>query len=98
MRALLIFCLAGLSACATVQENPWEGLTVDTKPATEPLDCGRFPLPAEVVGETIIYDNSGTNALEDYRTCSEANEAIVSEHAAQIAELKVVRKALVEAG
>ncbi len=98
MKLLPIFLLAGLSACATTEVNPWQDLTVDIKPATQPLDCGSFPLPTEVVGETIVYDNSGTNALEDYRACSEANKAVVSEHAAQIGELKVARKALVEAG
>ena len=98
MRLLLIFCLAGLSACATAPVDHWADLTTDTDPATSSLDCGKFPLPDEVVGEDIVYSNAGANRLDAYRVCSEANEAIVNEHVQQIAELKVVRKELTGAG
>ena len=87
-----------LSGCATEPINPWAGLTVETQPAASPIDCGGFPLPTGQVGEVIQYDNEGVNDLEAFRVCSEANHDIVTEHAAQIGELKVVRKALVEAG
>jgi len=38
------------------------------------------------------------NDLEDYRQCSEANEAIAGEHVLQIGQLKLARKGLTEAG
>jgi hypothetical protein len=98
MRLLLIFLLAGLSACATVEEDPWQDLTVDMKPATGPVDCGSFPLPSEQIGDSIVYDNAGLNDLDDYRLCSEDNAAIVTEHAAQIGQLKIARRDLTEAG
>lgn len=99
MKTLLLCLIAGvLSACATVAENPWQGLTVDTDPAVTSIDCGKFPLPTEVISNSIVYDTSGANDLEAYRVCSEANAGIADEHAAQIAELKTARKALVEAG
>lgn len=100
MKLLPIFLLVGvLSACATTPApNPWDGLTVDTKPAAQPVDCGSFPLPSERIGDDIVYNNAGLNDLDDYRACSEANKAIVVEHAAQIGQLKVARKNLVEAG
>jgi len=51
-----------------------------------------------MVEEGIVYSVDGVNKLEAYRTCSEANEVIGSEHAAQIGQLKLARKGLVEAG
>lgn len=99
MSLLLIFWLAGLSGCATAPTaNPWDGLTVEIEAATTPLDCGKFPLPDEVDGNVLVYSNNGANALEDYRKCSEANQGIATEHAAQIDQLKIARKGLVEAG
>lgn len=100
MRLLPIFLLVGvLSGCATEPVNPWLGATVETDPATTPLDCGKWPLPSEVTTTgDVVYDNAGLNDLDDYRTCAEANHGIVGEHAAQIGQLKVARKALVEAG
>lgn len=97
MRLLLIFLLAGVVSCASVPENPWDGLTVDTVPAAQPLDCV-WPAPNDVIGDSVVFDNAGVNDLDDYKQCSEDNAAIVTEHAAQIAELKVARKALVESG
>jgi hypothetical protein len=55
-----------------------------------------MPLPDEVVGQSIVYETA--HALEAYRVCSEANEALVAEHAAQIQQLKVARLNLTEAG
>lgn len=99
MRLLAIFLIAGaLSACVTPQPNPWDSIEVVSQPATKPLDCGGFPYPSEVIGESIVYDNSGANALEAYRACSEANEDIAAEHAQQIDQLHIATKGLVEAG
>lgn len=100
MKRLLIFLSVGvLSGCASVPSvNPWDGLTVDTKPAATSIDCGSFPSPNEVIGDSIVYNNAGTNNLETYRACSEGNAAIVDEHALQIGQLKLARKGLTEAG
>lgn len=88
---LLVF----FSGCATVTPDPWQDLDVDLSPATEPLYCV-MPRPDEVVGQSIVYTTA--HALEAYRVCSEANEAIASEHAQQIDQLKISRKGLTEAG
>ena len=100
MKALLACLIAGavLSGCATAPVDPWQGLTVDTDPAATPVDCGSFPYPTDVIGDAIIYNNAGANDLEAYRVCSEANAAIADEHAKQIAQLKIARAALVDAG
>jgi hypothetical protein len=74
------------------------GLDTDISPATTPLDCGTFPFPSETYKTHVVYDKAGLNDLNAYRTCSEANEAIVSEHAQQIGQLKLARKGLTEAG
>jgi len=97
---LATFCLLGLliSGCVTSTPNPWTDLDVDLSPATIPLDCGKFPLPAEVYNTHVVYDKVGLNDLDAYRTCSEANESIITEHALQIGQLKLARKGLVEAG
>jgi len=95
---ILLIAGAALSACATPPANPWQGITVDTNPATRPLDCGSFPMPADYLGDGIAYDLAGVNALEAYRTCSEANETIAAAHAEQIGELRTATAALVEAG
>ena len=96
MRMLLTFLLVGvLSGCATQSPNPWVELETDVSPATQPLNCV-MPLPDEVVGQSIVYTTA--HALEAYRVCSEANEAIAQEHALQIGQLKLARKGLVEAG
>ena len=97
MKRLLVIAFL-LSGCATQAPNPWQGLTVDETPATTPIDCGSFPMPSEVVGDSLVYDNVGANDLEAYRSCSEANSAIVTEHALQIGQLKRARRALVSAG
>ena len=102
MRISLIFLIIGLSlsaGCATqAPESPWTAVTTETGAATAALDCGSFPAPTTATGVEIGYDQAGTNALEQYRLCSEANQANVDEHAAQIGQLKVSRAALVEAG
>jgi len=100
MKILPIFLLVGLlSGCATAPaDNPWADLTTETDPAAIPLDCGSFPLPDEVVGNSIVYSLEGTQRLEQYRVCSEANLAIAAEHAAQIGDLKDSRAALTSAG
>jgi len=88
-----------INGCATSPaESPWNGLTTETAPAVAALDCGAFPAPSGATEAQIVYDEAGVNALEAYRVCSEANESNVDEHAAQIGQLKVARKALVEAG
>ncbi len=71
---------------------------MDTRPAAAALDCGPFPYPTRATAAEITYDEAGTNALEAYRVCSEANQDNVDEHAAQIQQLKVARAALVDAG
>lgn len=93
MRYLIILAL--LSGCATTAPNPWQGLDVDLSPAANPIHCV-LPRPDEIIGQSIVYESA--HALEVYRVCSEANEAIVIEHAAQIGQLKIARKGLVEAG
>lgn len=98
-----IFWITGaillISGCATSPpESPWDGLTTETAPTVASLDCGVFPAPSWATEAQIVYDEAGVNALEAYRVCSEANEANVDEHAAQIGQLKISRKALVEAG
>jgi len=84
-----------ISGCATSAPNPWQGLDVDLSPATDPIHCV-LPRPDDVIGQSITYTTA--HGLEAYRVCSEANEAIVIEHAAQIGQLKIARKGLVEAG
>ena len=101
MNRLLTFLIigAGLSGCATSQpESPWAGTTVEVGPAAAALDCARFPLPSSATDTEITYDEAGSNALEAYRICADANQANVDEHAAQIGQLKVARAALVESG
>lgn len=96
MRMLKTFLLAGvLSGCATPAPNPWLGLDTDLIAAAEPIHCV-LPRPDEVVGQSITYESAGP--LEAYRVCSEANEAMVTEHALQIGQLKLARKGLTEAG
>ena len=87
-----------LSGCATVPNDPWVDLETETEAATTPLDCGKFPFPSDFNDEVVTYDKAGTNDLNDYRQCSEANEAIAGEHAKQIDQLKISRKGLTEAG
>ncbi len=98
MRKLALFLIAGvaLSGCVSTPDNPWDGLTVDRSAAAEPVDCGSFPMPTEVIGESIVYEDA--NALEAYRKCSEANEAIAEQHAMQIDQLKTAQQHLIEAG
>ena len=96
LTCLIVFAV--LSGCATAPVDPWQGLTVDTKPAATPIDCGSFPLPVRASETEIVYDKAGSNDLADYMDCSEANEAIATEHALQIGQLKIARKSLVEAG
>jgi len=101
MRTLILSLISFvvlLSGCATQTLNPWDGLTTETSPAATSLDCGKFPLPAEATETHVVYDKAGLNDLNAYRQCSEANEAIVTEHALQIGQLKLARKGLVEAG
>ncbi len=96
MQMWLILSLAGvLSACATTAPNPWIGLDTDLSAATSPIHCV-LPRPDEIVGQSIVYTTA--HSLEAYRLCSEANEAIATEHVAQIGQLKLARKGLVEAG
>ena len=100
MRILLTFLLVGvISGCVSAPpENPWADLTVETDPAVVSLDCGSFPLPGEVVGNAIVYDLQGTNDLEAYRVCAEANQGIADQNAAQVDDLKQVRASLTSAG
>ena len=92
---VLVFLLSG---CATTTPNPWTGIEVSSKAAATPVDCGRFPLPSDVIGDDIVYDNAAANDLEAYRACSEANKGIASEHAQQIDQLRIATRGLVEAG
>jgi len=99
MRILALFWISfALASCATPIANPWLGLDTDLSPAATPLDCGSFPLPSESHNTHVVYDKAGLNDLNAYRRCSEANEAIVTEHALQIGQLKLARKGLTEAG
>ncbi len=99
MRILVLSLISlSLASCATLVPNPWVGLDVDLSPAATPLDCGSFPLPTEITETHVLYDKAGLNDLNAYRLCSEDNEAIVTEHALQIGQLKIARKGLVEAG
>ena len=95
MKMWLILFAVGVSGCATVAPDPWQGLDVTLSPATAPIHCV-MPLPDKVVGQSIVYETS--HALEAYRLCSEANEAIVIQHVLQIGQLKLARKGLTEAG
>ncbi len=94
MRPIIILALL-LGGCATPTPNPWLGLDIDLSRATDPIHCVP-PRPDEVIGQSIVYTTA--HALEAYRVCSAANEAIVTEHVAQIGQLKIARKGLVEAG
>ena len=96
--AVFLIGFAALSGCASTPESPWNNLTVDTDPAATPIECGSFPMPTEVVGESVIYDNAGLNVLDRYRVCAEANHDIAAEHALQIGQLKIARASLVDAG
>lgn len=102
MKKSLIFLIIGASlssGCATqAPESPWAAATTETGAATAALDCGSFPGPTRSTEAEIAYDQAGANELEQYRLCSEANQANVDEHAAQIGQLKVSRAALVDAG
>ena len=102
MKKSLIFLIIGasLSAGCAAQSpvSPWAGATTETEHAVAALECGSFPLPVAVEQAELVYDQAGANELEQYRLCSEANQANVDEHAAQIQQLKVSRAALVEAG
>lgn len=102
MKISLIFCIIGLSlsaGCATRPSiSPWAGLSTDISAAAASLNCGSFPAPISAIAAEIVYDEDGVNALEAYRVCSEANEANVDEHAAQIQQLKIARRGLTEAG
>lgn len=99
MRKLAICLISGaLASCATQPPNPWVGLDTDTSPAVTSIDCGTFPLPDSATKEHITYSKAGSNALDDYRLCSEDNKDLVDEHAAQIDQLKISRKGLTEAG
>lgn len=84
-----------LWGCSTTPDNPWAGLDTEVNAAEGPLHCV-MPLPDEVIGQSIIYETAVE--LEKYRVCSEANKALVDEHAAQIYQLKLARQGLVEAG
>ena len=97
MKISLIFLIsfvALLSGCATQAPSNWDGLDVDMSAATTPLDCGGFPAPTEGA----VYDKAGFNDLNEYRKCSEDNEAIAAELAAEVDQLKISRKGLTEAG
>lgn len=109
MRMSLIFLIIGVSlsaGCASQPpENPWSGVTTEVGSAVASLDCGTFPYPSDLRDttgdgkiDTAVYDEVGVNELEAYRICAEANEANVDEHALQIMQLKVARRALVDAG
>ena len=107
MRMYLLFSISSvilLSGCATHTISPWDGLTTETTAAVTPLDCGQFPMPTETIKDNNdemthgVYDKPTMNDLNDYRKCSEANEAIADEHAQQIGQLKLSRKGLTEAG
>lgn len=88
-----------LSGCASMPTpNPWDGLETETEQATKAIDCGQFPSPIMATEDAVTYDLDGLNSLNAYRLCSEANEANVDEHAAQIGQLKLARKGLTEAG
>jgi len=93
-----IFLISSVASCTTVPPDPWTDLETETEAAVTPLDCGSFPFPADFNDEVATYDKAGTNDLNDYRLCSEANEAIAGEHAKQIDQLKISRKGLTEAG
>ena len=98
-RSTLAVLLLLISGCATSPPiSPWAGLSVETDPAIAAMDCGSFPAPSEATNAFITYDKAGVNALEAYRVCSEANQANVDEHAAQILQLKIARQGLTEAG
>lgn len=99
MRILALSLISfALASCATPIPNPWIGLDTGTEVASMPLDCGSFPLPSEDYKTHVVYDKPTFNDLNDYRRCSEANAAIVTQHALQISQLKIARKGLVEAG
>jgi len=99
LRTLLIIGALLSPGCAvSPSESPWNGLSTETDAATAALDCGSFPAPITQTEVEIAYDQTAVNALEAYRVCSEANQANVDEHAAQIMQLKIARQGLVEAG
>ena len=101
MKNWLILSIVGvsLSGCAINEPtDSWQGLTTEIDPATSPLDCGNFPLPDEMTGNTLVYGVGAANDLETYRVCAEANKAIAAEHVTQIAQLKIARAGLVDAG
>ena len=97
-KTLAIFLTSLGASCATAPPDPWVDLETETEAAVTPLDCGKFPFPYTFTDTEVTYDKSGTNDLNDYRICSEANQAIASEHALQIDQLKISRKGLTEAG
>lgn len=101
MRTSLIFLISFvvlLSGCATEPPSRWDGLDTDTSPATTPLDCGGFPVADSATSEGMTYSKAGANDLNEYRKCSEDNEAIAAELAGEVDQLKISRKGLTEAG
>ena len=95
---LSLISSALVASCATPAVDHWQGLETETELAASPLDCGSFPLPDASDPTGMTYTKAGSNKLNSYRQCSEANEAIATEHAQQIYHLKIARKGLTEAG
>ena len=93
-----IFLISSVASCTTVPPDPWTDLETETEAAVTPLDCGSFPFPADFNDEVVTYDKAGTNDLNDYRKCAQANHDIAEQHALQINQLKIARAALVDAG
>jgi len=86
------------SGCASQPPNPWESIEVPRGTITQPIELGKFPLPAQSDSEGIAYDIQGVNDLEAYRLTAEANTAIAAAHAEQIEALRKGIEGLVEAG
>lgn len=100
MKVFVILLAAGLlTACASAPKpNPWDSITVDQSPATEPLRLPDRCLPVEVTDTAAVFDRQGVLCLDSYYEIAEANTDIAAEQAEQVDDLKQAASDLVEAG
>ena len=106
MKTLLTSWIVGaslilVSGCAvTPAENPWDDIELQQEVATDPQDCGEFPLPdvVDATSNSITYDVDGTRKLDLYRECAAVNQAVAVERTDEVNQHRIAEAALVDAG